>query len=223
MGIPEEPLFVLDGFIFIEYSSPWEYLQYQLGISISSFSLLYRHGRAIDEYEAAHREAALVRYVSGQNPIEVMRRVFETMPLIEGVKDLFSYIRKSGGRWILAGGIPKPLYLRILREAKLEPLKFDVIWYYEEENPSPLPIKYGRLRSYEFVSDCLKELGISWEDVISVGRDKYFKEILRDSSVGIALNPVDDEVKEYADRVIRGSLRELIYAIEGEMLGYGPG
>jgi len=208
---------ILDVATLFTIENPWYWLKRYTKTKIHSFEMAYKLGSMESEYEALHREINLLRWSIGHESVDkVIEDAFNKLPFIFNAEDFLKWLSSSDLKIAVLGGAPRPIINRLAKILKNSLRFYDEIWVDRDSRGEIIakPIKYGRLNVLKAANDFLSNEGLSWENIITIARDRFFKEVTRLSRVSIAFNPIDDEIVENVSYVVRGYASDLKRQLE---------
>ncbi len=208
---------ILDVATLFTIENPWYWLKRYTKTKIHSFEMAYKLGSMESEYEALHREINLLRWSIGHESVDkVIEDAFNKLPFIFNAEDFLKWLSSFDFKIAVLGGAPRPIINRLAKILKNSLRFYDEIWVDRDSRGEIIakPIKYGRLNVLKAANDFLSNEGLSWENIITIARDRFFKEVTRLSRVSIAFNPIDDEIVENVSYVVRGYASDLKRQLE---------
>jgi len=208
---------ILDVATLFTIENPWYWLKRYTKTKIHSFEMAYKLGSMESEYEALHREINLLRWSVGHESVDkVIEDAFNNLPFIFNAEDFLKWLSSLEFKVAVLGGAPRPIINRLSKILKGSLKFYDEIWVDRDSRGEIIakPIKYGRLNVLKAANDFLTNEGLRWENVITIARDRFFKEIARLSRISIAFNPADEEIIENVSYVVRGYASDLKRQLE---------
>ncbi len=194
--------FDMDG-VLVDMESSWRYAHKHLGTDNSMARRAYLKGD-MGSYEFMNTDIALWR--SKGKTLRDIEAIFEDVPVMKGAHKCIDELKKkdittaivSGGLGILAKRIAENIGMDYAIANGIKENMEGGILNVSPRNKGTALVKLA------------EDLGIKKEEIVSVGNSRYDVKMFEVSGRGIAFNPCDDEVVEYADIIIKEKNLSLI-------------
>jgi len=196
--------FDMDG-VLVDYLSSWTWVHDRFGVSNEESVISFMDGE-IDDLEFMRRDIALwLRHRPGLQLPEVERELLR-LPINPGIGKTVKALQEKGVRTVIISG-----GLDLIADKLAKEYGFDAQWSNGlAADPDGRLTGEGVLR----VELCnkgktLKEaqdlFGVHTERTASIGNSSIDVSMFKGSSLGIAFNPIDEDVVRGAHHVVRGS------------------
>ena len=194
-------VFDMDG-VLADTESSWVYVHRHFGVSNDHSLYAYLRGE-IDDLEFIRRDIQLWRQKDPEITAKKIDEILRAVPLMPGARKAINGLRSAGYRTAIVSAGIDLLSERIMRELKIDS---------QLANGFALD-NGGRLSGEGILRVCLmdkgdaveetgRSMGVSKEDIVSVGNSQYDVSMFERSGFGIAFHPSDSKVREKADAVV---------------------
>jgi len=192
-------VFDVDGTL-TKIRSIWEYLHRRLGIweteGLPNLDAYLSGG--IDYYEFARRDAQGYKGYTSEH----FDNLIERIPHREGIEDCFNFLRSKGIKIaLLSTGLD--LLLK-----KFQPVDFrfsNELLFRDEICLGKVRVNVPIDRKIDVLNQLIAQLGIGWNNVMSVGDSEGDLEVMEKSLLSVAVNPSNSELVSVADYCIDGA------------------
>ncbi len=205
-------IFDMDGVIF-EHINFWLELHKAYGT--------YEEGAELTERYVKTDYQKLVDEVVGRlwkgKPAKPYFDLIKKIKYLPDVKETAKELKKEGYKIAIISAGPKEL-----AEMAKEELGLDYIYTNElliknnkivgSRDIKHWPIRFGN--KAEALRELCRKHNIDLKDVIVVGHDEADVKMAKSAGFAIALNPRSDELVKYSNKVVRGSIKNILKAIE---------
>lgn len=194
--------FDMDG-VLVDYLSSWTWVHDRFGVSNEESVIAFMDGD-IDDMEFMRRDINLwIRHRPGLSLKDVERELLQ-LPINPGIGRTVKELQARGVRTVIISGGLDMIASKIAREHG-----FDAQWSNGLESLSDgrltgegiLRVELGNKR--KALQEAQDLFGVSPERTASIGNSMIDVSMFRGSSLGIAFNPIDEEVVKGADLVVR--------------------
>lgn len=188
-------VFDMDG-VLVDIESSWRYIHDYFGTDNRENVKAYLQGK-IGDKEFIKNDLFL--WKSNNISFYDIKKIFEEIPLMNGVKECVKEFKRNGVKTaILSGGVDI-LARRIAAETGIEHVLANSI----DEKLEKCVIRVSPKGKDRALMKLAEDLGIQRRNIVSVGNSHYDIKMFKVSGLGIAFNPSDGEVKKYADVIIK--------------------
>ncbi|MBI5000565.1 MAG: HAD-IB family phosphatase [Euryarchaeota archaeon] len=197
-------VFDLDGTL-VDCESSWVFVHRHFGLDNDASLELYLRGE-IDDEEFMRSDIALWKGRKPDITIKDVENILLGIGIYPGARKLFSLLKGAGIRTAIVSGGLMPLARRVAFELEIDHVLANGL----------AVDKGGRLLGYGLLEvelnrkglpmeRLMKRLGIDRDKVAAVGNSSIDAPMLELAGLGIAFNPIDEEVTEIADVLVEGS------------------
>ncbi len=194
-------VFDMDG-VLVDIESSWVYVHRHFGVDNDHSLQAYLRGE-IDDLEFIRRDVGLWMDKDATLTLDGIRRILAGAPMMNGAPEAIKRLREIGCKTaIVSAGID------ILAERVAVDLRMDLFFAngFVSDCSGRLSgegiLNVGLNDKGDKVEMISELLGYEKGDVVSVGNSRYDVPMFDASGMGIAFCPIDDEVREKADRVV---------------------
>jgi phosphoserine phosphatase len=201
-GLPpfDVVFFDMDGTLTDRISS-WEWVHQHFGVDNRGAWQAFLRGE-IDDLEFMRRDIALWKQ-AGPVRLERIREALGSIPLVQGARELVQALHDEGARTIIVTGGLDLLAERVCRELGIQDhvgngLCSDEHGFLLDEGILRVPVNDKGAP----VKRLLDELGIQPAKAAAIGNSGQDVKMFRQCGLGVAFDPLDDEVRKGADVII---------------------
>jgi phosphoserine phosphatase len=194
-------VFDMDG-VLVDIESSWVHVHNHFGVDNNHSLQAYLDGE-IDDLEFIRRDVALWMDKDPSLTMDRIRRILSDAPMMKGAAETIRRLKDMGCKTaIVSAGID------ILAERIAVELRMDLFFAngFISDCAGRLTgegiLNVGLGEKGEKVDMIADLLGYEKNDVVSVGNSRYDIPMFEVSRIGIAFCPIDEDVREKADRVI---------------------
>ena len=211
-------VFDMDG-VLIDHISSWTWIHDKMYVDNEESFQLFRKGK-IDEIEFIRRDIKLWTDKDPDITIKDIVNMFHDVPLIGGIQETIATLSHNGIRSVIvSGGIDKAAEM-ISNEFGFDGHSGNSILTYPDgrltgEGKVNVDLRDKGIVTKEF----MKRFGVRKEETIAVGNSFTDVKMIEACGYGIAFNPIDEEVIEAADIVIKSrNLADVLEIIIGDVV-----
>ena len=207
-------LFDMDG-VLADVNSSWQYVHQQFNSSNEVSVKAYMDG-AISDLEFIRRDVNLWKTNGKLILASQLEEILSEIPMMPGARMLFSNLEEKKISTVIVSAGLDILAYRIARLLSIPYVYANGLSIDEHDRLSGEGILRVKLMyKDEAVQNIAQKLSIPADEMIAVGNSCFDIPMLSQCGLGIAFNPSDDCIREYADEVIEGKdLRSLLPIIE---------
>jgi len=210
-------VFDMDG-VLANTESSWVYVHKHFGVSNDHSLFAYLRGE-IDDLEFIRRDIQLWRQKDPEITAIKIDKILDAVPLMPGAKKAISGLRERGySTAIVSAGIDL-LAQRIARELEIDVQLANGFVLDKDGRLSGEGVLRVRLMDKgDAVVETGNSMGVTKEDITSVGNSQYDVSMFERSGFGIAFHPSDPKVREKADAVVEGNdLSDIVEVIDNRV------
>ncbi|MBU1158399.1 MAG: HAD-IB family phosphatase [Candidatus Thermoplasmatota archaeon] len=207
-------VFDMDG-VLADVDSSWVFVHRKFGVNNDHSLHAYLRGE-IDDREFIRRDIELWREKDPGITREVIRKMLDDAPLMNGAEETVSTLKEAGHRTVIVSAGIDLLSERICQQLDMDMQFANGLGTDAHDRLSGEGILRVRLMDKgNTVTETARRLGIGQKDIVSVGNSRYDVTMFEASSLGIAFSPEDEEVRARADIVVEGrDLRRILDHID---------
>ncbi len=196
--------FDMDG-VLVDYLSSWTWVHDRFGVSNEETLISFMDGE-IDDLEFMRRDIALwMRHRPGLCLPEVERELLK-LPINPGIEPTVRELQERGVRAVIISG-----GLDLIAEKLVRKYRFDAHWSnglaadLEGRLTGEGVLRVELCNKRKALQEAQDLFGVPPERTASIGNSSIDVSMFRGSSLGIAYNPIDEEVVRGAHHVVRHS------------------
>ncbi len=207
--------FDMDG-VLVDIVSSWVHVHRGFGVNNDHSLRAYLRGE-IDDQEFIRRDIALWMAADPGVTSDKIRRMLADAPIMNGARETVSELRRRGFRTVIVSAGIDLLAERVASELGMDMQFANGMLTDGSGRLSGEGVFRVRLMDKgRSVAEAAAVLGVSKEDVVSVGNSRYDVSMFEHSALGIAFCPEDEEVRDGADVVVEEKdLRRVLDHLEG--------
>ena len=208
-------VFDMDG-VLTDILSSWKYIHDYFHTSNEKSVDLYVKGK-IDDKEFIRRDAELWRIDGKPLKKEKLKEILQNIPIMNGAKETVDFLKKNNVKTAIVSAGLDILANRIAEEIGIDFVYANGIRTDEQGYLNGDGIVSVKLRfKDETIINISKEQNIKLNRIASIGNSCFDIPMFEASGLGIAFNPEDSCVCDYADFVIeKKDLIEILSVIKG--------
>ena len=213
--MPKLAAFDMDG-VLVDIVSSWVHVHQQFGVNNDHSLRAYLRGE-IDDQEFIRRDIALWRKTDPEVTSEKIRGMLDSAPLMTGAAETMAELRRMGFKTVIVSAGIDLLSERVADELQMDLQFANGMSTGDDDRLSGEGVFRVRLMDKgRTVTDAARKLGVSPDNIVSVGNSRYDVSMFLHSALGIAFCPEDDHVRELADVVVvEKDLRRILDHLDG--------
>ncbi|MCL1983952.1 MAG: HAD-IB family phosphatase [Methanomassiliicoccaceae archaeon] len=211
-------VFDMDG-VLIDHISSWTWIHDKMGVDNEEAFQLFRNGK-IDETEFIRRDIKLWTDKQPDITLNDIVNMFHDLPLIGGIQETVATLSHNGIKSVIvSGGIDKAAEM-ISNEFLFDGHSGNSILTHPDgrltgEGKVNVDLRDKGIVTKEF----MKMFGAGKEETVAVGNSYTDVKMLEACGYGIAFNPIDKNVIDAADVVIRSrNIADILEIIFGDVV-----
>ena len=221
---PRFPLviFDMDG-VLTDHVSSWMFMHQHFNVDNEQGYLDYKAGK-IDDLEFMSQDIRLWRKFEPELTIGQVTSILDGIPLMPGVREVFSELNSRGIRTAIISGGLYPLAQRLQRELGITWIRSNGVELDGTGKLTGEGVLRVSLRSKDdVVREITKMAGVPFDRTAAIGDTRIDASMLELCHLGIAFDPKDEDTEQSADVIIRKKdLREILPHILGNDEGGSP-
>jgi phosphoserine phosphatase len=191
----------MDG-VLVDIESSWVFVHRKFGVNNDHSLEAYLRGE-IDDREFIRRDIQLWKDKDPGVTAQAIRDILDDAPLMNGAAETVSELKGRGYKTAIVSAGIDLLADRVARELGMDLSYANGMMTDAEGRLSGEGVYKVRLMEKgHTVTEAAKILGVSWEDIVSVGNSRYDVSMFEHSGLGIAFCPADELVRQRADAVV---------------------
>ncbi len=194
-------VFDLDG-VLVDTVSSWVWIHEHFGLNNDKSYYAYMNDE-IDDHEFMRRDIALWLGKRNKMHIQEIEQILEGVPIMHGFYETMKCLRFLGIQTAIVSAGLENLALRVAKLGRIDhvlanALEIDEDGYLTGEGL----LRVGLKGKGKAMTELLEEAGIEPKSVAAVGNGDIDIPMFKVSSLGIAFDPLDEQIREDADVVI---------------------
>jgi phosphoserine phosphatase len=167
---------------------------------------LYFEGK-LSYSEWAKRDVLLWKEV----PVERIKQIIWEIPYVDGVKEVFDFLRKKGVKIVLLSAGLSLLAEKIAGEIGCDCYVANELEILDGKVTGNVRVHVSLSNKGEVLRELLRRFRVKPDECLAVGDDKTMVPVFQEVAISIAFNPRSSDVERYAKITVKGeTLREIL-------------